>query len=234
MDRTCYRCGAPVDDSAAFCPQCNAPQIRVPAPESQPATPPLVPGTPADAQPPAQPVPMPVTAGPIVPSVAEPARMDWSRALPAAIVAVLLVSLLVVLAAIPGLGVLVWMAGTGAGAVLLYRRRVPGQVITPGMGARIGAVAGLFGFGIFTVLLALQMLLTRKSGYFRGLLQQAVERAASQNADPRAQEMLQRFTSPEGLAVLLTIVLVMAFVAFLLFSSLGGALASRFTHRREN
>src|SRR5581483_2970788 len=148
MDRTCYRCGAPVDDSAAFCPQCNAPQIRVPVPESQPATPPLVPGTPADAQ-------------------------------PAAIVAVLLVSLLVVLAAIPGLGVLVWMAGTGAGAVLLYRRRVPGQVITPGMGARIGAGAGPFGFGIFTVLLALQMLLTRKSGYFRGLLQQAVERAAS-------------------------------------------------------
>jgi hypothetical protein len=125
------------------------------------------------------------------------------------------------------------MAAAGTIAVLLYWRRVPAATPTPAAGARIGALAGLFGFGVFAVLLALQMLLTRGTGRFRSVLQQIIEQAAAQNGDPRAQEILQRLTSPEGLAVILTVVLVMAFFAFLLLSGLGGALGAYLLRNRE-
>src|SRR5213083_2426010 len=29
MEHSCYQCGASVDEGITFCPQCNAPQIRV-------------------------------------------------------------------------------------------------------------------------------------------------------------------------------------------------------------
>ena len=85
----------------------------------------------------------------------------------------------------------------------------------------------------FVLLMALQMLVMRSSGQLRALMQQVVEQAAAQNADPRAQEVLQRLTSPEGLAIMLTLVLVLAFFAFLMFSSLGGALGAYLIRRRR-
>src|SRR5580658_8494432 len=52
-----------------------------------------------------------------------------------------------ILSAIPivSLGCCLWMLGAGALAVMLYQRQVPGTLITPGMGMRLGALAGVFG-----------------------------------------------------------------------------------------
>ncbi len=125
------------------------------------------------------------------------------------------------------------MGLTGLAGVLLYQRRVPQAAPTTGMGARIGALAGLFGFGIFVLVMALQMVVMRGTGQFRAMMQQVLQQAASQNADPRAQEVLQRLTSPAGLALMLTVALVLAFLAFLLFSSLGGALGAYLIRKKE-
>src|SRR5581483_6640411 len=105
MERPCYRCGANVDDTNAFCPQCNAPQIRVAisageagsqhapalgeAPEPvedlrEPATGPLPPGTPGELQPPA--TPMRISGSPAFSQGGAPASssVDWSQAVPGA------------------------------------------------------------------------------------------------------------------------------------------------------
>jgi hypothetical protein len=118
--------------------------------------------------------------------------------------------------------------------VALYARRRPAAEITPRMGARMGAVAGLIGFGLFSVLLAVQLLVFGRGGNLRALLQQMVQQSSSRNSDPRVQEMLQRMMSPEGLALMVTIGLVMFLVGFVAFAAFGGALgASLFGRKRE-
>jgi hypothetical protein len=57
MEHTCSQCGTAVGDGNPFCPNCHAPQIKVPVrPPTAPVTEPLTPGTPEDLQPPAEPV----------------------------------------------------------------------------------------------------------------------------------------------------------------------------------
>ena len=212
MEHACHQCNSPVEDGIAFCKHCGAPQIRVT--DQEPATAPLPPGTPAEAQSPAEPViqgskPM-----------AGPAGIDWSQAVPAAAMAGLLLAVAWV---IPFVGFQLWLVAGGAVGVAMYRRRAPQASLTPGLGARIGAVTGLFGFGVFAIMLALEMLATRGNGRFRQLLQQVVEQAASRNADPRTQQALQQLMTPAGLALLITIMLVFFLAAFMALSSLGGA-----------
>ena len=214
MDYPCHRCGAQVEEGTAFCRQCGAPQIRVAA--SEPATQPLPPGTPDDVQPPAQPVPLQPQA--------TASAVDWAQALRASAI---VGALLAVAFVLPFVGFLLWTVAAGAFAVALYRRRVPATTLTPGLGARIGAITGLFGFGVFAVLLSLSMLASRGSGRFRQMLQQVIEQAASRNPDPQVQEAMQRLMSPAGLAILVTLALIMFLVIFLALSSLGGALGAR-------
>lgn len=223
MEHLCHQCGSPVEDGTAFCKHCGAPQIRVVGQE--PATPPLPPGTTAEAQPAAEP------AGPESTSVAGPLGIDWSQAVPAAAIAGLLLAVAWV---IPFAGFLLWLVAGGAFGVAMYRRRVPQASLTPGLGARIGAVTGLFGFGVFAIMLALEMLATRGSGRFRQLLQQVVEQAAARNADPRAQQALQQFMTPAGLALLITIMLVFFLAAFVALSSIGGAVGVWLARKRRD
>src|SRR5512146_3268581 len=83
MEYSCHQCGTAVEEGTAFCPQCGAPQIRVASAQQAPASPPLPPGTPETAQPPAEPVALePGTAEAVLPP-----RIEWSQALPAAAMA---------------------------------------------------------------------------------------------------------------------------------------------------
>ena len=214
MEHPCHQCGIAVEDGTAFCNQCGAPQIRVAA---EPATQPLPPGTPDEVQPPAE----PVALGGVPPP--GPAGIDWSQALPAAALAG---AFLALAWAVPFLGFLLWVVAGGILGVAMYRRRVPLAALTRGLGARIGAITGLFGFGVFAVILGLELLASRGSGRFREMLQQVVEQAAARNNDPRTQQALQQLMTPAGLALLVTLVLVFFLAAFLALSSVGGALGA--------
>jgi zinc ribbon protein len=215
MEHPCHQCGSPVEDGTAFCKHCGAPQIRVMG-EERPVEP-LHPGTPAEDQPPGEAVPQ----GAATP--AAPLGIDWSQAVPAAALAGFFLAIAWV---IPLLGFLLWLIVGGVLGITMYRRRVPQATLTPGLGARIGAVTGLFGFGVFAVLFGLEMLMNRSGGGFRQMLQQVVEQAAARNADPRAQQAIQQMMTPAGLALLVTIVLVLFLAAFLALSSAGGALGA--------
>lgn len=227
-DYTCHRCGAEVEEGTAFCKQCGAPQIRVAVADQAPVTPPLEPGTPGGLQPPAEPVPLPYY-GSAPPIPAPPETIDWSDALPGALMAGALVALSWV---IPFAGFLLWLLAAGALAVVLYGRRRAVTNFTSSFGAKIGAVAGLIGFGIFALLISLELLATSGTGKLRQMLQQIMQQALASNPDPNAQQMIQNLMTPQGIALLVTFVMILFFAAFLGLGALGGALGASLLKKR--
>ncbi|MGC2321444.1 MAG: hypothetical protein WA463_02330 [Terriglobales bacterium] len=227
-----------MEDGVAFCPHCGAPQIRVAtASFPEPAVATVLPPDAADeVQPPAQPVNM---------ALAPAGKIDWQQGARAAAVAGLLLALAIFvvsfIAVAVGLvlhlgqgpiGLLLllgsWacMLAAGAAAVRLYRRRRPEAVISTGMGARLGILSGLLGFLFYSVPQALRLALFHSGAAIRETMQKAVEQAATQSPDPRAQEMMRNFMSPGALAAIFTFLVMLFFLVFLVFSSLGGVIGA--------
>ncbi len=222
-----------VEEGTTFCPHCSAPQIRVAAPASD--SPSFPPNTPDHVQPPAQPVPLGESAGqassPSAQQAAAPAAINWSSALPVAAIVGVVFGLSWALAPWSW-SLLVVMAGVLA--VCGYRLRSPGAPISKGMGARIGAVCGIFSFLIFAIATAITLLGSRATGALRSQLQHYMQQVAAQNPDPKVQEMMMRLTSPQGLALIVTLTMVLLFVGFLILSSIGGALGAAWFGRSSD
>ena len=221
----------------AFCPHCSAPQIRVSTvsiPEPAVAAE-FPPGIPDEALPPA--------AQPL--ATAASGKVDWRQGARSAALAglrlalaIFFVSLIAVAVGLilrlgqGAIGLLLllgsWMCMLAAGAVAvrLYRRRRPEAAITSGMGARLGILSGLLGFLFYSVPQALRLVVFHSGTAIRDTMQKAVEQAASQSPDPRAQEMMRNFMSPGALAAIFTFLVVLFFLVFLVFSSLGGVIAA--------
>ena len=209
MEHPCYKCGANVEDGTAFCPHCNAPQIRV--------------GTESSAQSGDLSLPYPPMAS------APAAAIQWPQALASAAIAgvVAAVLMLVPLGAF-GLGMLV----AGILSVLLYRRKNPGGNITPGVGARLGALTGMLGFGMFAVFTAVASLIGA-GGELRADLLEAVEKSATRSSDPQFQQMIEYLKSPPGLLLAMAAGLVVMLFVSLIFSTLGGTIAGAFSRSRH-
>lgn len=211
MEHPCYKCGAAVEDGTAFCPQCNAPQIRVGMGESD-----------GELNGSAR------SSGRAIPG--GKAAIEWSQALPATALAGVIAALLMF---IPlgafGLGM---MAG-GILAVLFYRRRNPGAEVTPGMGARLGAASGALGFGVFAIFTAIEVLVFHSGGQLRAALLEAIQQSAARSSEPQAQQVLEYLKSPPGLALMMGLGLIVMFVVFLILSSLGGAVGAALLRRRN-
>lgn len=211
VEHPCYKCGAAVEDGIAFCPQCNAPQIRVGFGESD-----------TELNAPAE-----------LPGRGFPegrAAIQWSQALPAAALAGVIAALLMF---IPlgafGLG----MITGGILAVLFYHRRNPAATVTPGMGARLGAVSGTLGFAVFAIFTAIEVLVFHSGGQLRAALLEAIQQSAARSTEPQAQQVLEYLKSPPGLALMMGLGLVVMFVVFLILSSLGGALGAALLRRKS-
>jgi len=216
VEHACYQCGASVEDGIAFCPQCNAPQIRIAGAEAIAQL-----GETSEA----------TAAQSTSYAGALPATgIQWSQGLPASAIAGLVAAILMI---IPlgafGLG----MLAAGALSVVLYRRRNPAANLTPGMGARLGAVSGALGFGIFAIFTSVEVVVFRSGGQLRAALLEAVQQSAARSSDPQAQQLLEYLKTPQGLALVMVLGLIVMFVAFLVFSSLGGALGAALLRRKE-
>ncbi|MGH8458784.1 MAG: hypothetical protein ACRESV_05485 [Nevskiales bacterium] len=146
----------------------------------------------------------------------------WPRALPVVLLAGFFMAIGSLL---PYAGVLccLWALGAGAASVGLYRWRVE-QSVTTGMGAKLGAAAGLAGFMIYALGFVGRLLIQGRQ--FREAIRKGLQDAAARNPDPKAAEMVQWFASPEGMAVLLTLILMVFLFAFLTFSTIGGAIGA--------
>ncbi len=237
VEHPCYRCQAEIPEGTAFCPHCGAPQIRVILPESEPQ---WTPGPTPDisAQAPPQPTPPPSSAwsqGSPYPPLPGAIRWDlaWKGALLCGVGAALLTAIPIV-----SVGCCLWMLGAGALSVSLYQKRMPEALITPGMGMKLGALAGLFGFMVNSVVSTVSFLTLRSRGDFRHAMEQQMQKQMAANPDPKVQEMMQRMvewmSTPQGAATLIVLFLLIMGAIFVLFTAAGGALgASMFRQRRE-
>lgn len=224
MEHPCYKCQTAIDESLPFCPHCGAPQIRVATPDEDPsqasdaAIPQVLPpkwssGTPAFRSQPVQ------------------WELAWKGAFLSGLIAAVLTA-----APVISMGCCLWLLGAGALAVWLYQRRVPGAFVTPGMGMRIGAVAGAVGFFAFAIWYVLSFV--RHSGDFHSALVESIQKSSASNPDPRVREMvsqlLNNLNNPEVLATYFVLMLVIMAIVFVVFSAAGGALgASMFARRRD-
>jgi hypothetical protein len=209
MEHPCHSCHQAVEDGVPFCQHCGAPQIRVATVEPLLASESAAEGQSPDAFPTIQ----------HVSPVASP--IEWQNALPACALAAAIAAVLM------ALGLMVpFLAVVGAGflAVGFYRRRNPDVLIKAGAGARLGAVSGLLCFGMSAVLEALALAIFHKGAVLRDKMLEAIQQAASRTTDPQAVAMLDYLKAPAGMAVMTVFVLIFAFIAFVVLSSLGGAL----------
>jgi hypothetical protein len=205
-----------VQEGIAFCPQCNAPQIRVAMAEpltSAPVTP--------DRE----------AASLSYPSLGPPliSRIDWSQALPATALAGLIAAVLMMtpLAAF-GLGMLIG----GSLSAVLYQRRNPVANITPGMGLRLGMASGVLGGCVFSVMVCIQAVMRHEWGEIRQKVLEVVEQAAARNPDPQAQQAMEFFRTDRGIVLIMTSGLVITLIALVILSGLGGALGAVFLRRK--
>jgi hypothetical protein len=216
VEHSCHQCGAAVDDGVAFCRQCNAPQIRVVAPEA---------GVQPDIESEKKLDRPSGDAG-----ASSPTAIQWSQALSAAVLALAIAAIFTVITLGPvGLGILI----AGGLAVGLYRRRNPGANLTPRMGARLGAACGALGFGIVMVGLVVAVAGFHASEQVHQALLNAVQQAAARSSSPEAQQAVELFKTREGFTAMLILGSILTFLAFLLFSALGGALAALLLRRKD-
>jgi hypothetical protein len=124
------------------------------------------------------------------------------------------------------------MVVAGAVCVSLYHRRQPLANMTSSMGARLGAVAGLFGFVLFAAVQSL-LLLASPGPEIRQALHDAIQQAAMQNPDPKVQEMMHTLLTPEGMAVIVILAMLLFLVMFVIFGVIGGGLWASLQKRRD-
>jgi len=165
------------------------------------------------------------------------ARIRWDWAWRGALLAGACAALLT---AIPfvSLGCCLWMLGAGVLAGALYQRRTPGVPVTPGMGMKLGALAGVFAFLINAVVTVVSFVVFRSGSEFRNALQSQMEKQIGNSPDPKAQEIMRQMfdwmSTPQGMATLMVLILIVMAVVFVVFTAAGGALgAAMFGKRRE-
>lgn len=214
MEHPCYKCGAGVEDGTPFCARCNAPQIRVAGPE---------PSVPAAATPEVAIEKYTSYAAPL------PSTLEWPQALPSAAIALLVAIFIIVVSKSTPLG----MLAAGFLSVVLYRRRCPATHVTAGMGARLGALTGVLGFGAVAATLALWTAF-RSGREIHDAFLNYIQQSAAQSSDPHVQQVLELFNTPEGFTFIMIFSLVATLVAFTIFSSLGGAIGAFLLHRKEH
>lgn len=124
-----------------------------------------------------------------------------------------------VIAAIPMLALLLW-GGAGYATVLLYRKRT-GARLTPGNGARLGGICGLFFFLINLILLTVQFVLEPPVDFLQQTREQFLE--AYPDAATQVGETFEFLTSPAGIILLVVVM----FVFMTLPTALGGFIGAR-------
>jgi hypothetical protein len=227
VEHPCIQCGAEVEDGRPFCPNCHAPQIRVPVrPPTAPATEPLPPGTPEDVQPPAEPVIYAAPGGVRWQGTAD--KLMWRPAIGSALIAGMLAAVGTSIPIVP-LAMLCMFAAGGL-AVTIYRWRSGMSRVTASMGAKLGVMAGGWGFGLLAVLSVVQLFSSSRLAELRKVIEEKVQEMIASNPDPQMRQGFEQFhaylATDHGLII--TVLAGMAIVGafFLLFSALGGVLGA--------
>jgi hypothetical protein len=213
VEHACYKCGSSVEDGTPFCARCNAPQIRVAG---------LEPCAPGELTPELTIEPSASYTAPL------PLALEWRHALISGGIALLPGIFTIALSKSGGLGMFV----AGFLCVVLYRRRYPIVHVTVGTGVRLGAVTGILGFGVVAATLAVWTAF-RSGKEIHDAFLTYLQQNLAQTPDPRVQQVIDLFNTPEGFTFIMIFSLILILIAFLIFSSLGGAVGAFLLHRKE-
>ncbi len=221
MDHPCYKCGHTVEDGRPFCSQCGAPQIRVAV--AEPATDLAASSEAVNA------LGGEVETG--FPGPASSVPVTWPHA-PSQIAPCALAAGVAALLMFVGLNPFVAPIVAGFLAVSFSRRGAPSGLRAWG-GARLGALSGLFLFGASTILEMLAVVVLHKGAEIRAQMMEKFQQAAARYPGPEVKPFLEFVNSPDGFAIMMVASLIFGLMAFILLSSLGGALGAAFLGRRD-
>jgi hypothetical protein len=220
MEQLCHRCGAALNSSDPFCPQCGAPQLRYEASD--------------------EPFPSANTS----PSQRIAARnfnaIAWRDAILGAAILAIPAGML---SSIVGLEAL-WGIVGGMTIISLYRRRT-GTFPTSKMGWRIGGLLGVFAATITAILSGLALVLQRYAFHQGSLIDQRLHDAvqmstelytnlfAGSNPDMVAAfaETRRFWLTPDGAAAMVLLNTAGVAVFLLLFAAVGGAIGARLSQK---
>jgi len=104
--------------------------------------------------------------------------------------------------------------------------------VTVGTGVRLGAVTGVLGFGVVAATLAVWTAF-RSGKEIHDAFLTYLQQNLAQTPDPRVQQVIDLFNTPEGFTFIMIFSLILILIAFLIFSSLGGAVGAFLLHRKE-
>lgn len=167
------------------------------------------------------------------PSPAENSRggknaLNWRPAISSALAAGLLAAIGASIPIVP-LAMLCMFASGGL-AVTLYRRRAAFRQVTPWMGAKLGLLAGGWGFGLLAILSAFRLFVASERAALRSAFLTKLQDATSTAADPDVRQAMEGFRgyigTDHGLIIVVFIFLAVAAIFFLLFAALGGVLGA--------
>jgi len=154
--------------------------------------------------------------------------IEWVPAVWSAMVAMSTAIFITVLHTPPGLA----MLGAGFLCVLLYRRRSRAGQVSPGLGAKLGALTGAFGFVLLASILGLAAAFG-KSQEIRDTFLKTLQEYANHSSDPHVAQLLELSKTQDGFTILIAMLLIMTLVAFLIFSGLGGVLGALLLRRKQ-
>jgi hypothetical protein len=220
VEHRCYQCGAAVEDGTAFCPQCNAPQIRVTIENPESATEILPKNLPSLS-----------SLSPSRSGLRPASTIQWPQALPAAFLGLLIATLLSTLAS----GAF-WFGMLIAGflSVYFYRRRNPLVHLTLRLGARLGALSGAFGFAITAIATSTAIAVLHSGKELHALVLKTIQEQMSRTGDPRMQPFLDLYSSRQGFILMLALGSIIMFILFLALSSMGGVLGAAMLRRKDS
>jgi hypothetical protein len=220
VEHTCDQCHSAVQDDAAFCANCGAPQIRFSGREAAP--PPVT-----LKDPPIPQTQIPAEAHYISPATTRSHSNVFIRsALYAAILGAIL-SLVPI-----GAAFVLALPIAGFLSILFYRRRTLVEEPSPAIGFRLGSLTGFFTFLIFLVLTSVQILAFHAQNELRDTMLQAIRQAQARNPEPQARQMLEYFMTPQGLVFMMVFGFIFLAIVFVLLAGLGGTVSASLLRRR--
>jgi hypothetical protein len=219
VEHPCPCCNSPVEEGSPFCPGCGAAQIRFAGREH--SRQPLSVAS-AFSAPPAH-LESPELQASTLPR-------DPRSALRAALYAGIIAAFL---SSIPlGANFILALPLAGCLSVLFYRRWVPGPEPQTWAAFRLGAMAGLIGFLAFLALTAIGTFTFHAQEQLRDTMLQAVRQAQERTPDPEARQMLNYFTSPQGVALMMVLGLAFMGIVFVLLSGVGAVVTAALLRRK--
>lgn len=183
-------------------------------PDLQAATSPLPPGTPDNIQPPAEPVTI---------SFHEFHGVDWKLARRKVLSIGIIAGLIAFVMPLNGFGAVFW---TALGSFIAVRQySLSGTSLNAGLGARLGALAGIAAFVTWTALFALVLAVFHQAQQLHEVVTKSMQETAARYPSPQTTQVMDFISSPQGFALFITFSIVIYLVVSVGCGALAGAVA---------